>query len=44
MMMRQGRIVDEGAPEALIARYGRTNLEEVFLAIARARPLEEVAE
>jgi ABC-2 type transport system ATP-binding protein len=44
MMMRQGRIVDEGAPEALVARYGRTNLEEVFLAIARARPLEEVAE
>ncbi|MBM3601634.1 MAG: ABC transporter ATP-binding protein [Alphaproteobacteria bacterium] len=37
LMMRQGRIVDTGAPAALIARYGRRNLEEVFLDIARRR-------
>jgi ABC-2 type transport system ATP-binding protein len=35
LMMRQGRIVDRGAPQDLIERYGRRNLEEVFLAIAR---------
>jgi ABC-2 type transport system ATP-binding protein len=35
MMMRQGRIVDRGSPAALIARYGRDTLEEVFLDIAR---------
>ena len=37
LMMRQGRIVDQGPPSALIERYGRTTLEEVFLDIARAR-------
>jgi ABC-2 type transport system ATP-binding protein len=37
MMMKEGRIVDRGSPEALIERYGRTNLEEVFLQIARAK-------
>jgi ABC-2 type transport system ATP-binding protein len=36
LMMKQGRIVDRGAPEALIARYGRQDLEAVFLDIARA--------
>jgi ABC-2 type transport system ATP-binding protein len=35
LMMRAGRIVDDGAPAELIRRYGRRNLEEVFLAIAR---------
>jgi len=38
MMMRQGRIVDRGSPQQLIDRYGRANLEEVFLDIARAGP------
>jgi ABC-2 type transport system ATP-binding protein len=37
MMLRRGRIVDRGAPQALVDRYGRANLEEVFLDIARAR-------
>ena len=37
MMMRAGHIVDRGSPAALIARYGRANLEEVFLDIARER-------
>src|SRR5580692_7254652 len=35
MMMKSGLIVDRGSPGELIARYGRTNLEEVFLHIAR---------
>ena len=35
IMMRQGRIVDIGAPDALIARYGRNSMEEVFIDIAR---------
>ncbi len=37
LMMRGGRIVDRGAPAALIARYGRRTLEEVFLDIVRRR-------
>jgi ABC-2 type transport system ATP-binding protein len=37
LMMRAGRLVDRGAPAELIARYGRDNLEEVFLDIARGR-------
>jgi ABC-2 type transport system ATP-binding protein len=39
LIMRRGRIVDHGAPGALIARYGRATLEEVFLDIARAEPI-----
>ncbi len=35
LMLREGRIVDRGAPADLIARYGRRTLEEVFLDIAR---------
>jgi len=41
LMMREGRIVDQGSPDELIARYGRTNLEEVFLHIARDNRLLE---
>jgi len=37
LMMRSGRIVDRGTPQDLIARYGRTTMEEVFLDIARSR-------
>ena len=36
-MMRAGRIVDQGAPGDLLARYGRQTLEDVFLDIARER-------
>ena len=39
LMMKEGRIVDRGSPDELIDRYGRTNLEEVFLQIARGRPV-----
>ena len=35
IMLKQGRAVDQGAPNDLIARYGRTDLEQVFLDIAR---------
>jgi len=41
IMMRTGAIVDRGSPRALIARYGRATLEEVFLAIARNNGQEE---
>jgi ABC-2 type transport system ATP-binding protein len=35
LMMRGGRIVDRGTPAELIQRYGRHNLEQVFLDIVR---------
>ena len=35
MMMKDGNIVDGGAPEDLIEKYGQKNLEEVFLEIVR---------
>jgi len=37
LMMKEGHIVDRGSPDALVARYGRQDLEEVFLDIARNR-------
>jgi ABC-2 type transport system ATP-binding protein len=40
MMMKAGRIVDRGSPQELIGRYGRTNLEEVFLHIAREAQIQ----
>ncbi len=40
LMMKQGRIVDRGSPDDLLARYGREDLEEVFLDIARDRQRE----
>lgn len=35
LMMRSGRIIDQGAPAELIARHGRADLEAVFLKLAR---------
>jgi ABC-2 type transport system ATP-binding protein len=35
IMLKTGRIEDDDTPARLIARYGRRNLEEVFLDIAR---------
>jgi ABC-2 type transport system ATP-binding protein len=35
LMLRQGRVVDQGSPAALIGKYGREDLEQVFLDIAR---------
>lgn len=37
LMLKGGRVVDEGSPAALLAKYGRDDLEEVFLDIARGR-------
>jgi ABC-2 type transport system ATP-binding protein len=36
-MLKQGRIVDRGSPQELLDRYGREDMEEVFLDIARNR-------
>lgn len=41
IVLRRGRIVDQDAPDRLIARYGRQNLEEVFLDIARGTTVAE---
>jgi ABC-2 type transport system ATP-binding protein len=35
IMMKQGKIVDEGTCEELINKHGRKNLEDTFLKIAR---------
>ncbi len=37
VMLKRGRIVDQGAPDALLSRYGRNDLEAVFLDIVRDR-------
>jgi ABC-2 type transport system ATP-binding protein len=48
LMLKTGRLVDRGSPAELLARYGRANLEQVFLDIARTdapeRPLASVAD
>ncbi|PWB82819.1 MAG: ABC transporter [Methylocystaceae bacterium] len=43
MMLKQGSLVDDAAPAELLARYGRSNLEEVFLDVARGRANGETA-
>jgi ABC-2 type transport system ATP-binding protein len=37
LMLKRGRIVDRGSPAELLVRYGREDLVEVFLDIARGR-------
>ena len=37
IIMKGGKIEDDAAPEVLLARYGRDNLEDVFLDVARGR-------
>ena len=37
IMMKQGKIVDEGTCGELISKHGRKNLEETFLKIARSK-------
>lgn len=37
IMLREGRMIDQGTPAALLERYGRRTLEEVFIDIARRR-------
>lgn len=40
LVLKGGRLVDQGAPSALVGKYGRATLEEVFLDIARDRRAE----
>ena len=35
LMMKRGKIVDRGTPDDLVTRYGRRDMEEVFLDVAR---------
>ena len=35
MMMKNGKIIDQGSPNELIEKHGRKNLEEVFLKLVR---------
>lgn len=37
IIMKAGRIADEGSPQDLMARHGRENMEQVFLDVARAK-------
>ena len=37
VMLKQGQVVDRGSPNELLVRYGRHDLEDVFLDIARDR-------
>jgi ABC-2 type transport system ATP-binding protein len=37
LMLKRGRIVDRGTPAELLERYGREDMEAVFLDIARGR-------
>ena len=36
IMLKRGEIVDQGSPAALLSKYGRDTLDEVFLDISRA--------
>ena len=40
IFMKRGKIEDDDTPARLLARYGRHNLEEVFLDVARGRDRE----
>ncbi|MBI3608615.1 MAG: ABC transporter ATP-binding protein [Nitrospirae bacterium] len=44
IVLKQGQAVAEGAPAALLRRYGRATLEDVFLDIARSGPLSTGSE
>ena len=37
IMMRKGKIIDNGTCEDLIKKHGRNNLEETFLKLARSK-------
>jgi ABC-2 type transport system ATP-binding protein len=37
LMLKSGNLIDQGSPAELLARYGRDDLEDVFLDIARDR-------
>ncbi|TPV99869.1 MAG: Energy-coupling factor transporter ATP-binding protein EcfA2 [Beijerinckiaceae bacterium] len=37
IMLKRGSLVDDASPAELLARYGRSTLEDVFLDVARGR-------
>ena len=37
IMMRKGKIIDEGTCKSLIQKHGRNNLEDTFLKLARSK-------
>jgi ABC-2 type transport system ATP-binding protein len=37
IMLKRGSLVDDASPAELLARYGRSNLDVVFLDVARGR-------
>ena len=37
VMLKKGQVVDRGSPDELLTRYGRQDMEDVFLDIARDR-------
>ena len=43
IIMKKGVIVDDDGPAQLLARYGRSNMEEVFLDVARGTGIAEAA-
>jgi ABC-2 type transport system ATP-binding protein len=43
IIMKKGRIEDDDTPQHLLARYGRSTLEDVFLDVARGRGHHEAA-
>ena len=36
IMMKKGKIIDEGTCEQIIKKHGRENLEQTFLKLARS--------
>jgi ABC-2 type transport system ATP-binding protein len=43
IIMKRGRIEDDDSPAAILARYNRTTLEDVFLDVARGRVQQAVS-
>ena len=43
LMLKGGILVDDDSPASLLLRYGRANLEDVFLDVARGRVNEDAA-
>ena len=37
IMMKKGKIIDEGTCEQIIKKHGRENLEQTFLKLARSK-------
>ncbi|MBI4082253.1 MAG: ABC transporter ATP-binding protein [Candidatus Lambdaproteobacteria bacterium] len=37
ILLRAGKVVDQGSPRTLLGRYGRRTMEEVFIDVARRR-------